>query len=259
MQVDELAQHRTAEPGHVPAQGGLPGRFPGAAEHDQLAPVDRRARAQRQLEPDIDPAAPADDQRARVGDRRPLGQVHAERQRPRAAPPPGPGPGWPRSRAAWPGPRPAAAAERQVVAGQRARRRADQAQLAPTLAAHLPQRQRRRAGQLAQHAARLDDRGRPGDQGRRVTTARAARPSAPPAPRPRPRSRAGSVAQRGEQHRARRRGPRPRRAPSPTGRAPTSGARSVLLITSRSERVTPGPPLRGTLSPPATSMTKIWR
>src|SRR6202011_5228679 len=39
--------------------------------------------------------------------------------------------------------------------------------------------------------------------------------------------------------------------------APTSGARSVLLTTSRSEYVTPGPPLRGTLSPPATSMTKI--
>src|SRR6266700_4107708 len=39
--------------------------------------------------------------------------------------------------------------------------------------------------------------------------------------------------------------------------APTYGARSVLLITSRSERVIPGPPLRGTLSPPATSMTYI--
>ncbi len=39
--------------------------------------------------------------------------------------------------------------------------------------------------------------------------------------------------------------------------APTIGARSVLLTTNRSEKVTPGPPLRGTLSPPATSTTKI--
>ena len=39
----------------------------------------------------------------------------------------------------------------------------------------------------------------------------------------------------------------------------TNGARSVLLITSRSAVVTPGPPLRGTLSPPATSITKICR
>ena len=37
--------------------------------------------------------------------------------------------------------------------------------------------------------------------------------------------------------------------------APTSGARSILLITSRSDCVMPGPPLRGTLSPPATSTT----
>jgi hypothetical protein len=37
--------------------------------------------------------------------------------------------------------------------------------------------------------------------------------------------------------------------------APTIGARSVLLITSRSDRVIPGPPLRGILSPAATSMT----
>src|SRR5438876_4759262 len=37
--------------------------------------------------------------------------------------------------------------------------------------------------------------------------------------------------------------------------APTYGARSVLLITSKSERVIPGPPFLGTLSPPATSMT----
>ena len=37
--------------------------------------------------------------------------------------------------------------------------------------------------------------------------------------------------------------------------APTIGARSILLITSRSERVMPGPPLRGILSPAATSIT----
>ena len=37
--------------------------------------------------------------------------------------------------------------------------------------------------------------------------------------------------------------------------APTASARSTLLITSRSDCVTPGPPLRGTLSPPATSIT----
>ena len=37
--------------------------------------------------------------------------------------------------------------------------------------------------------------------------------------------------------------------PSPRGSAPTSGARSILLMTSRSERVMPGPPLRGILSP----------
>ena len=37
--------------------------------------------------------------------------------------------------------------------------------------------------------------------------------------------------------------------------APTWGARSILLMTSRSERVMPGPPLRGILSPAETSMT----
>src|SRR5438094_478009 len=37
--------------------------------------------------------------------------------------------------------------------------------------------------------------------------------------------------------------------------APTCGARSILLITSRSERVMPGPPLEGILSPAATSIT----
>ncbi len=37
--------------------------------------------------------------------------------------------------------------------------------------------------------------------------------------------------------------------------APTSGARSILLITSRSALVMPGPPLRGIFSPAATSMT----
>src|SRR5262249_17386886 len=38
--------------------------------------------------------------------------------------------------------------------------------------------------------------------------------------------------------------------------ARTCGARSVLLITSRSEWVMPGPRLRGILSPSATSITK---
>src|SRR5690242_3266379 len=37
--------------------------------------------------------------------------------------------------------------------------------------------------------------------------------------------------------------------------APTCGARSTLLITSRSERVMPGPPFDGILSPAATSIT----
>ena len=37
--------------------------------------------------------------------------------------------------------------------------------------------------------------------------------------------------------------------------APTCGARSILLMMRRSERVTPGPPLRGILSPAETSMT----
>jgi len=37
--------------------------------------------------------------------------------------------------------------------------------------------------------------------------------------------------------------------------APTMGARSILLITSRSDLVMPGPPLRGILSPAATSIT----
>ena len=39
---------------------------------------------------------------------------------------------------------------------------------------------------------------------------------------------------------------------------PTYGARSVLLTTSRSARSMPGPPLRATSPPPATSSTKIW-
>ena len=46
-----------------------------------------------------------------------------------------------------------------------------------------------------------------------------------------------------------------RRGPSPPATRRRAGARSVLLITSRSDRVMPGPPLRGILSPPATSMT----
>ena len=37
--------------------------------------------------------------------------------------------------------------------------------------------------------------------------------------------------------------------------APTIGARSILLMTSRSLLVMPGPPLRGILSPAATSIT----
>ena len=37
--------------------------------------------------------------------------------------------------------------------------------------------------------------------------------------------------------------------------APTRGARSILLMTSRSDRVIPGPPFRGILSPADTSMT----
>src|ERR1700759_492812 len=37
--------------------------------------------------------------------------------------------------------------------------------------------------------------------------------------------------------------------------APTCGARSILLMTNRSDRVMPGPPLDGILSPAATSMT----
>src|SRR5256885_196986 len=41
--------------------------------------------------------------------------------------------------------------------------------------------------------------------------------------------------------------------------APTCGARSILLITSRSERVMPGPPFDGILSPAATSMTYTVR
>src|SRR5262245_102084 len=41
--------------------------------------------------------------------------------------------------------------------------------------------------------------------------------------------------------------------------APTCGARSILLITSKSLLQMPGPPLRGILSPSATSMTKMKR
>ena len=37
--------------------------------------------------------------------------------------------------------------------------------------------------------------------------------------------------------------------------APTKGAKSILLITKRSDRVIPGPPFRGILSPAATSIT----
>src|SRR5439155_13322173 len=52
------------------------------------------------------------------------------------------------------------------------------------------------------------------------------------------------------------RSPRMRRASrSITPRsAPTYGARSILLMTRRSERVIPGPPFRGIFSPSATSI-----
>ena len=39
--------------------------------------------------------------------------------------------------------------------------------------------------------------------------------------------------------------------------APTYGAKSILFITNRSERVIPGPPFLGILSPSATSITNI--
>ncbi len=53
------------------------------------------------------------------------------------------------------------------------------------------------------------------------------------------------------------RGPRMRAASLAitSSEAPTCGARSTLLMTSRSERVMPGPPLRGIFSPPETSIT----
>ena len=54
-----------------------------------------------------------------------------------------------------------------------------------------------------------------------------------------------------------RRGARTPRATICSTSEPTYGARSVLLITSRSARAIPGPPLRGMSSPPATSITKI--
>ena len=58
-----------------------------------------------------------------------------------------------------------------------------------------------------------------------------------------------------QQYRRRRRAGRPAcawcRASITSRSAPTYGARSVLLMTSRSERVMPGPPLRGIFSPPA--------
>ena len=53
------------------------------------------------------------------------------------------------------------------------------------------------------------------------------------------------------------RGPRMRLASvaMTSSEAPTMGARSILLMTSRSDLVMPGPPLRGILSPAATSIT----
>ena len=74
------------------------------------------------------------------------------------------------------------------------------------------------------------------------------RPTLPPMP-----GRSGRApAPDGPHGRARRRGPSGRRS------TPTYGARSVLLTTSRSARSMPGPPLRATSPPPATSRTKIW-
>ena len=71
----------------------------------------------------------------------------------------------------------------------------------------------------------------------------------------------GGRARRLAQRERRPRGSPPRRAvasrASRSTSEPTNGARSVLLMTSRSARAIPGPPLRGMSSPPATSMTKI--
>src|SRR6266700_318775 len=57
------------------------------------------------------------------------------------------------------------------------------------------------------------------------------------------------------------RGPRMRLASRSmtSSEAPTCGARSILLMTRRSERVMPGPPLEGSLSAAATSMTYTVR
>src|ERR1019366_7967879 len=130
--------------------------------------------------------------------------------------------------------------DRQVVAGQRAGRGPDQAEFAavPDVAAHLPQCERRRTGQFTEHPAGLDDRGRPGDHAAAIALAAGSATSEVNNVGRSPRTAAAS------------------RAITPRS-APTNAARSVLLMTSRSERVTPGPPLRGTLSPPATSITKI--
>jgi len=128
VQVEELTQHRAAEPGHVPAQGGSAGRFPGAAEHDQLPPLDRGGGPERQLDPDVDPAAPADDQRSGVRHQLgSVGQVGADRQRRRFLLPPAlshAGPGRPQGSL---GARSQSQPDRQVVAGQRAGRGPDQA------------------------------------------------------------------------------------------------------------------------------------
>ena len=58
VQLDGLPQHRPPGPGHVPAQGGLTRRLPGAAEHDQLVPFDRRVRGQRKLDGGRRPGCP---------------------------------------------------------------------------------------------------------------------------------------------------------------------------------------------------------
>ena len=142
--------------------------------------------------------------------------------------------------------------ERQVVARQWSGRRADQAQLAhrPVLAAHLAHasagaaRARRPGTPPASMTAVVRAITRAREAERTERTQAATRPAAG--------SSTSEVNSTG----------RPSRTAAASRamtarRRPTSGARSVLLITSRSEKVTPGPPLRGTLSPPDTSSTKI--
>ena len=114
-----------------------------------------------------------------------------------------------------------------------------------------PCRPGRRPRATSRATARIRGAGRRADAERRGGPARAG-------PTRRPRPAAGSpTMDRKTVGRSPRRA-RASRSITPRS-APTIGARSVLLITSRSAAVTPGPPLRGTLSPPATSTTKICR